>query len=213
MNEITTRENIYKRIRNALIEKVENPFTVMEADASVYQPVKESNDVNFAQEFTKVAGKFVYCENDDDLGEKLKFIITENKLDNIFCFEEKLKPLLEEFEIPFNQHPKDICNVHAGISFCECLVARTGGIVVSSLQLSGRRMHALPEYHLIVAYTTQLVTDLKDAFELLKKKYQTHIPSAITVITGPSRTADIEKTLVMGAHGPKELYLFLVESN
>jgi L-lactate dehydrogenase complex protein LldG len=213
MNEITTRENIYKSIRNALIEKVENPFIVQEADVSVYQPLKESNDVNFAQEFTKVAGKFVYCENDDDLAEKLKFIITENKLDNIFCFEEKLKPLLEEYEIPFNQYPKDIEKIHTGISFCECLIARTGGIVVSSLQLSGRRMYALPEHHLIVAYTTQLVTDLKDAFELLKNKYQTHIPSAITVITGPSRTADIEKTLVMGAHGPKELYLFLVESN
>jgi L-lactate dehydrogenase complex protein LldG len=213
MNEITTRENIFKQIRNALIDKAENPFVVHDADLSVHHPLKESNDVSFAQEFTRVAGKFVYCENNDDLGEKLKFITTENNLKNIFCFEEKLKPLLEEHEILFNPHPKEISKIMAGISFCECLVARTGGIVVSSMQLSGRRLYALPEFHIVVAYTTQLVVDLKDAFAFIRNKYQSNLPSAITVITGPSRTADIEKTLVMGAHGPKELFVFLVESS
>lgn len=212
MNEITTRENVYKHIRNALIDKAENPFTLQDADSSVYHPLKETNDVSFAQEFTRVAGKFVYCENEEDLAEKLKFIVTDNKLKNIFCFEEKLKPLLEEYEIPFNSHPKEISAINAGISYCECLVARTGGIAVSSRQLSGRRLYALPDVHIVVAYTNQLVTDLKDAFAFLKKKYQNNLPSAITVITGPSRTADIEKTLVMGAHGPRELYVFLVES-
>lgn len=212
MNELTTRESVYKHIRNALIDKAENPFIQQDADTIVYHPIKETNDVSFAQEFTRVAGKFVYCENEQDLAEKLKFIITDNKLKNIFCFEEKLKPLLEEYEIPFNGHPKEIAAINAGISYCECLVARTGGIVVSSRQLSGRRLYALPDVHIVVANTNQLVTELKDAFALLKKKYQNNLPSAITVITGPSRTADIEKTLVMGAHGPRELYVFLVES-
>jgi hypothetical protein len=55
------------------------------------------------------------------------------------------------------------------------------------------------------------VPDLKDGFALLiKKKYGTDIPSMITNVTGPSRTADIEKTLVLGAHGPKELFVFLL---
>ncbi|MBE0639264.1 MAG: LUD domain-containing protein [Bacteroidales bacterium] len=213
MNEITTRENIYKHIRNALIDKVENPFIGMDTESPVYHPMKETDDVTFAQEFTRVAGKFVYCENDEDLAQKLKYIIMENKLQNVFCFEEKLKPLLEEFEIPFNAKPDMVLEVATGISFCECLVSRMGSVVVSSVQFSGRRLHALPEIHIIVAYTSQLVTDLKDAFALLKVKYQNTLPSSITVITGPSRTADIEKTLVMGAHGPKELYVFLVEAN
>jgi L-lactate dehydrogenase complex protein LldG len=46
---------------------------------------------------------------------------------------------------------------------------------------------------------------------LIRKKYEDGFPSLISFITGPSRTADIEKTLVMGAHGPKELYVFLIE--
>ena len=68
-----------------------------------------------------------------------------------------------------------------------------------------------PEIHLIVGYTSQLVPDLKQAFQQIRNKYDEEFPSMISLITGPSRTADIEKTLVMGAHGPKELYVFLID--
>ena len=53
--------------------------------------------------------------------------------------------------------------------------------------------------------------DLKDGFKRLKNKYGQNLPSMVCNITGPSRTADIEKTLVLGAHGPKELIVFLIE--
>ncbi|RZL62420.1 MAG: hypothetical protein EOO93_08835, partial [Pedobacter sp.] len=66
-------------------------------------------------------------------------------------------------------------------------------------------------HHIVIAKTSQLVLDLKDAFLLLKNKYGNQIPSMISNITGPSRTADIEKTLVLGAHGPKELFVFLID--
>jgi len=47
---------------------------------------------------------------------------------------------------------------------------------------------------------------------LMNKKYKDNLPSLITFATGPSRTADIEKTLVVGVHGPKEVYCFLVDA-
>ncbi|MEO8712513.1 MAG: LUD domain-containing protein [Parafilimonas sp.] len=53
---------------------------------------------------------------------------------------------------------------------------------------------------------------MKDGFDLLKKKYSSGLPSLITLASGPSRTADIEKTLVTGVHGPKEVFCFLVQS-
>ncbi|RYZ18472.1 MAG: lactate utilization protein B/C, partial [Chitinophagaceae bacterium] len=65
--------------------------------------------------------------------------------------------------------------------------------------------------HVCIAYTSQLVYDIKDGLERMKEKYGDSIPSMITLATGPSRTADIEKTLVVGVHGPKEVYCFVVD--
>jgi L-lactate dehydrogenase complex protein LldG len=58
-----------------------------------------------------------------------------------------------------------------------------------------------------------LVYDIKDALQLMKEKYNGNLPSLVTLATGPSRTADIEKTLVVGVHGPKEVFCFLVEKS
>ena len=65
--------------------------------------------------------------------------------------------------------------------------------------------------HICIAYTSQLVYDISEALHFLQLKYKENLPSFITLATGPSRTADIEKTLVVGVHGPKEVYLFLVD--
>ena len=213
MEETTTREKIYKSIRNALIEKNDNPFPDVDFESPVFNELKESKDVTFAQEFTKIGGKFAYCEDNNDMAEKLKYIIQENKGMNVFCFDQTLQPLLDEHKISFIDHPKDILDPGIGITYCECLVARLGSVVVSSRQLSGRRLNVFPEIHIVVATTNQLVKDLKNAFGFLKDKYNSQMPSAITVISGPSRTADIEKTLVMGAHGPKQLFVLLVEED
>ena len=85
-------------------------------------------------------------------------------------------------------------------------------MVMSAAQQSGRTVSVYAPVHICIAYTNQLVYDVKDALQLLKEKYSGNIPSLITFATGPSRTADIEKTLVTGVHGPKEVYCFLVEA-
>ncbi len=65
-----------------------------------------------------------------------------------------------------------------------------------------------PPVHLVIAGRDQLVPDLAVAMSMLRERYDDRWPSALSVITGPSRTADIEKNLVMGAHGPKRLVLY-----
>ena len=94
---------------------------------------------------------------------------------------------------------------------CESLIARNGSVLISNGNEAGRRLSIFPHIHIVIAYTSQLVLDLKDGFKLLKEKYPENLPSMVSNITGPSRTADIEKTLVLGAHGPKEFYVFLLE--
>ena len=84
---------------------------------------------------------------------------------------------------------------------------------MSAAQQSGRTVSVYAPIHICIAYTNQLVYDSKDALQSLKDRYADNIPSLITFASGPSRTADIEKTLVTGVHGPKEVYLFLVDSD
>ena len=89
------------------------------------------------------------------------------------------------------------------------MVARTGSVLVSSASQSGRQLNVFPPIHIVLAHVSQLVNYLDEALVAIQQKYGNHLPSIISTITGPSRTADIEKTLVLGAHGPKEFVVFL----
>lgn len=211
MEDSTSREKILKKIRNALINKQENPFQGIEFESSVYMEIKDSLDVNFAKEFTEAGGKFVYCESPAELAKNLKLIISENNWEHIFCLDKSVQYALEKAKIPYKSSEDEFLTTQVGITRCEFLISRLGSIMVSSKQIEGRRLNAFPEIHIIIGFTSQLVPDLKEALNGIKTRYAKELPSMITVITGPSRTADIEKTLVMGAHGPKELYLFLVD--
>jgi L-lactate dehydrogenase complex protein LldG len=213
MQESTSREKVLKKVRNALMSKSENPYPSLDLETSVYQPIEDSLDITFAQEFSKVSGQFIYCENEADLKNNLITLIAENNWKNIFCAEPGIKNILDETGIPFCSSEDDFLKMDAGITYCEYLIARLGSIMVSSRQTSGRRLNIYPESHIVIAYSSQIVPDIKDALKKMQEKYPNQLPSLISVITGPSRTADIEKTLVMGAHGPKQLYLFLIDEN
>ena len=106
-----------------------------------------------------------------------------------------------------------LADCDAAITSCEALIARTGSIVMSTGggNGSGRTVSVYAPVHICIAWSDQLVYDIRDSLVALKGKYQQQLPSLITLATGPSRTADIEKTLVVGVHGPREVYLFLVD--
>src|SRR5690606_481178 len=106
---------------------------------------------------------------------------------------------------------KDFKEAEAGITACEALIARSGSVLVSNGNGGSRQLTIYPSIHIVVAYASQLVMDIKDGLAGMQTRYGTALPSVISVVTGPSWTADIEKTLVLGAHGPKELYVFLIE--
>ena len=212
MDEATSREKVLKKVRNALIHKMPNPFPDIDFDSNIYKETNESPDIIFAEEFIKASGKFVYCESEQDLAETLKALITENHWINIFCKEDKVNKILTENNIPFLSDDEDFIDTEVGITSCEFLISRLGSIMVSSKQQCGRRSFVFPPVHIVFAYTSQIVPDIKQALNGIKTKYE-KMPSMISMITGPSRTADIEKTLVMGAHGPCELYVFLVDDS
>ena len=197
------KENILKKIRQALSNPVPLPFPQSEGTSSVFHPASDSLDVVFAQEFTNMQGKFAFCINEEEMLHQLEQLITEKQWSKVYCNTDKWQT---KFSNTINLPGCD-----ASITDCEFLVARTGTIVMSTAQQSGRTVSVYAPIHICIAYTNQLVYDIKDALQKLKEKYTGQIPSLITFATGPSRTADIEKTLVTGVHGPKEVYCFLVD--
>lgn len=106
----------------------------------------------------------------------------------------------------YDKHELERCDV--GISECDALIAQTGTVLVTSRSAGGRALSCLPPHHVVIARREQLVPDLPAAMALVKQKYADNFPSMISFITGPSRTGDIERILVLGAHGPKKLTIF-----
>lgn len=211
MRENTTpKEKLLKKIRKALLEKRENPYPNLE-DLYHYPPNEESLDILFAEQFTGVSGQFLFCEDETQFIENLLELAEQRKWRKIYCWEPVLQDILKKYEYPYFETDKDFEFAEVGFTLCEALVARNGSIMLSNAGMAGRRLSIYPPVHIVLAYTPQLVLDFKDAFKLIKTKYEGNMPSMITNVTGPSRTADIEKTLVLGAHGPRELFVFLLE--
>ena len=211
MNFSPSKENILKKIRKALSQSTPLPFPKSEGTESVYQPPQQELEVEFAEQFTTLQGRFIFCINQQELAFQINSLIKKQDWNKVYCTEDKLiAPFAEQLTDRLIKTGLADCDV--SITGCEYLVARTGSIVMSAAQPSGRNVSVYAPIHICIAYTNQLVYDLKDALQGIKEKYGSHLPSLITFATGPSRTADIEKTLVVGVHGPKEVYLFLVES-
>jgi L-lactate dehydrogenase complex protein LldG len=211
MNVSPSKETILKKIRKALSNSTPIPFPNSEGNNSIFHPAPEDLEIEFAEQFTKLQGKFIYCLNTHELGVQLNNLIRNYGWTKIFCCEKKLGGVLEE-DLQISCPHNDLASCDASITSCEFLIARTGSIILSTGQESGRTVSVYAPIHICIAYSDQLVYDIKDGLQLLKQKYQHSLPSLITFATGPSRTADIEKTLVVGVHGPKEVYVFLVDS-
>lgn len=205
-----SKENILKKIRKALSHSTPLPFPNSEGNTSVFHPSQQEMEVEFGEQFTRLQGRFIFCINRQELAFQLTSLVRKQDWSRVYCIEDSIEPLVQQLGDRLVKTGLADCDV--SITGCECLVARTGTMVMSAAQQSGRTTSVYAPIHICIAFTNQLVYDIKDALQLVKDKYGSNLPSLITFATGPSRTADIEKTLVVGVHGPKEVYLFLVEA-
>jgi len=206
----SSKDNILGRIRKALEKPVPLPFPAAENNSPVYHPPQDDLTVIFAENFTRLQGRFAFFMDHRELAEQLNAEIRNRRWKEVYCAEEGLRYLLQKNGLQeFSNKP--LAEADVAITTCEMLVARTGSIVLSSALPEGRTASVYAPIHICVAEASQVVYDVDDALSAMKEKYGIHLPSMISFATGPSRTADIEKTLVVGVHGPKEVYCFLAD--
>lgn len=167
----------------------------------------------FAQAFNKLGGKFVFCENEQEMLENIGSLYDSRGWSNLVCADERTLNLFHNNKIDFVQraHRSNV-TAEACITRCEGIIGRTGSILLSSRQEMGRIAPIFYPVHIVIVYADEVLKDIGDALEYVRKKYKDGLPSMVNINTGPSRTADIEKTLVVGVHGPAEVFCFFVNA-
>ena len=169
----------------------------------------------FAKNSAELKTEFHVLENRDALPARLAAFASENGWKRVATH----GGAFTDFAVPATKLPVlntdggydklELEKCDAGITECDALVAQTGSVLITGRSAGGRALSVLPPHHVVVALRTQLVPDLPAAYAVLQKCYAGKWPSFISFITGPSRTGDIERILVLGAHGPKRLTIFL----
>src|SRR5579872_6771193 len=91
----SAKENILKKIRQALSESTPIPFPHSEGNATVFHPSKQELEVEFAEQFAKLQGKFIFCADERELAAQLNGLITTLGLKKVYCREEKLRDTLK----------------------------------------------------------------------------------------------------------------------
>jgi L-lactate dehydrogenase complex protein LldG len=203
---VTSRSKILDKISHSLAK---NPFSVPDEpdwDEPDLQVVTGDFFATFTDELEKVSGEVVQFESFNEAVGYLNENYVLAAPEKVVC---SIQAVTNALGVSSTSALYD-GTVEVGITRCECLIARTGTVCVSSD--IGRSIGVMPSTLIVMAKKSQIVPTPAGAIEMLKAKYK-RLPSQISFLTGPSRTADIEKTLVMGAHGAEKLIVILLPEN
>lgn len=209
----TSRDAVLARIRQGLAAGSAPLPTRPDFASPVHPPLSNADVVvAFAERFQQVGGEFYYCETLAALATQLAAFRERQQVSPPYVWESDLQAVLQIADVEFRAGEADfVANADLSLTSCEALVARTGSVLVSAATASGRRLSIYPDQHLVLARPSQVVAEIGDALRVIQERYGAALPSMVSLTSGPSRTADIEKTLVLGAHGPRRIALFLLE--
>lgn len=191
------------------------------------QEISEESLRHLADELKRLSGAMRQIASLEDLPSAVlqlarefhykRVAVNDDSLLNEAALPERLQPfqdfrplLTAKDAIPTEQLHSRLAQCQLGITGCEAVLLDTATVVMDHRGWGGRAISLLPECHLVVARRSQLFATLDDWMDASQNQ-PAKLPACITLITGPSRTADIEKVLVTGVHGPLRLVLFLVD--
>jgi hypothetical protein len=164
-------------------------------------------DEQFIYNFKKNGGKFLYCENLNEVKEQFENILEENDWFECeaLCYESQLFFLLDENKLTYGQNlnPKFL------LSSCENLVTEEGSVLFSSNQIKQKKPNELPANIVILGRTSQIVEGKSDGLSAIRKKYLTEYPTNITTIKYFEKAQ--EEDFTQYGSSAKNLYLLLLE--
>jgi L-lactate dehydrogenase complex protein LldG len=144
-------------------------------------------------------------------------LIEQRKWKFIFSWEDQIQQLLDESGINYYDKKDHLEKIQVSITGCEALLASSGSILVSSTK-NGRILTIWPPVHVVIAKRSEIVLDIKESMQTLRNRYGRNMPSMMSFITGPSRSNNLPSAeigqfpeMVVGAQGPIELILFLID--
>lgn len=177
-------------------------------ERSKYLPeVPLPTDEKFTYNFRKNGGKFLYCENIDELDEAFDNILLENDWyeKEVFCTDPTLVSKFSSYNLKFGK------NIGAAffLSRCESLVADVGAILISSNQIKEKKLKDLPDNFIIFATTSQLVDTIGEGLRIIKSANKNNIPTNITTIK--NFESKKENDFMTYGSSSKNLYLLLLE--
>ena len=209
----TSRDAVLARIRSGLAAGPALLPPQPDFAAPVHPPLSDADlVVTFAESFQRAGGEFYYCESVAHLALQLAAFQKRQQVGAPYVWEPVLQDLLRSAGVAFiDNETSFVEQADLSLTSCEALVARTGSVLVSAASASGRRLSIYSDQHLVLARPSQVVAEIGDGLAQVQAKFGSQMPSMVSLTTGPSRTADLEKTLVLGAHGPRRIALFLLE--
>jgi L-lactate dehydrogenase complex protein LldG len=203
------REKILARIASALTRPA--PPLAAEQPEQIFPPIDDPFP-RFQQECAGNRTELLIVNDEPSAAAALESILASIPAGEIFAEDSPdLRRLLENQSraIRWSTEGPSRDETQANVTRADLLVAQTGSILLSA-GCGGRGAAVIAPVHVVVARASQLVADLSAAFEFVRNNPAMMNSSYLTLVTGSSRTADIEKILVMGAHGPRRLCVILI---
>jgi L-lactate dehydrogenase complex protein LldG len=176
----------------------------------------------FKQQLESVGGHCIVVSDESELTTALKHVVGEIEANGLETRRLALSdsPLLgvitrdleaQGHEIAVTPSASDLFQFDVGITSAQAAIAETGTLVLEQARERNRLVSLLPPVHIAIVNAGDICATMSEA--ITRARNESDTSSAITFITGPSRTADIELTLTIGVHGPKELYVIVYRTN
>jgi Uncharacterized conserved protein len=170
--------------------------------------VEGPKDLLFVQNFTRNGGRFLYCDEAEEVYRFLALIASESGIDKMLCFDPAMQSILHKFG-GLTLFSKETEKCDAFFLGCEFLVSFNGGIMISDRQTLERKLEDLPPVFVVLARTSQLTDNLSSGLTGIRMRYAGNLPSQITTIKGPREAEKVEGNAPQACR--KEIYLLLLE--